>query len=682
MTAVSTRPEYVTGGDVLVQVAVGTPGDPTTTSAGTPTVGIAGSGTSVELTPTVDGAWRGLVTGLPEGPSTLEARVGEATGTLEVTNHPVTGPLFSGPHQEPFACTTEQLGLGPPLDADCTIEPRVVWHYQAVDGSLRELPADRSIPSDVATAEVGGRPVPVVIRTEVRTIDRGVAWVSVLDPSPGTEEWDGVSDGWNGDLVYRFGGGCGTSYSQGAPLLATERGAPPTIDVTLLTKGYAVATNTLNTFQVHCNDVVSAEAALMTIEHVAERYGVPRHTIGDGASGGAIQQLLIAQNYPGILDAAVVGAPFPDAMSMAPGVTDCGLLDAYYRTPSGAALTADQRTAINGHATAATCDAWVGSFLEVVDPTVGCDLPEEQVYDPVLRPDGARCTLQDSAVNLFGIDGSTGFARRPLDNTGVVYGLEAFRSGVIDGEQLVALNEGVGSYDIDGRIVPSRSRGDVDALEHLARTGRVLQGAGDATRIPVLLVNVYSDPTGDIHDRWRIFEIRERLDRAAGGSASGLSLWTASGGNLVDSALGGYTPLRDQALDATASWLDALDATGSTPEDPDRLATLASTRPAAAADRCLLPGGGEVSGPGIHAPGTPCAAAYPLAGDPRRAAGQPLDGLTARCELQSLEAVGLADRVDAAQLERLRSVFPDGVCDWARPGVGSVPVEGSWRSYG
>ena len=34
-------------------------------------------------------------------------------------------------------------------------------------------------------------------------------------------------------------------------------------------------------------------------EHFSEAYGLPRFTIGAGGSGGAIQQLLVAQNYPG-----------------------------------------------------------------------------------------------------------------------------------------------------------------------------------------------------------------------------------------------------------------------------------------------------------------------------------------------------------------------------------------------
>ena len=51
--------------------------------------------------------------------------------------------------------------------------------------------------------------------------------------------------------------------------------------------------------QQHCNDNLSGEALMMIKEHFIERYGVPAWTIGFGGSGGAIQQLLIAQNFPG-----------------------------------------------------------------------------------------------------------------------------------------------------------------------------------------------------------------------------------------------------------------------------------------------------------------------------------------------------------------------------------------------
>jgi hypothetical protein len=33
--------------------------------------------------------------------------------SLKLTNHPITGPMFSGPQQHPFVCTTNQLGQEP-----------------------------------------------------------------------------------------------------------------------------------------------------------------------------------------------------------------------------------------------------------------------------------------------------------------------------------------------------------------------------------------------------------------------------------------------------------------------------------------------------------------------------------------------------------------------------------------
>ena len=66
-----------------------------------------------------------------------------------------------------------------------------------------------------------------------------------------------------------------------------------------LSRGYAVASSSLNVLDNNCSDVISAEIALMVKEHFIETYGVPRYTIGWGGSGGAIQQHLIAQQLPG-----------------------------------------------------------------------------------------------------------------------------------------------------------------------------------------------------------------------------------------------------------------------------------------------------------------------------------------------------------------------------------------------
>lgn len=674
LRALSTRSEYVTGGDVLV----GAEGVP---EGETPVLSVDGVERPGALAKVEGDGWRGLVTDLPDGDSVLSVAAGGAEAELDVTSHPLTGPLFSGPHQEPYRCTTERNGLGPPADDDCSATTVVRWDYVDTDGTLHPLEDPAEVPADVASTQIGDRMVPMVVRTESGTINRGVYWISVLDATPSSPGWEGASDGWNGDLVYRYGGGCGTSYSQGVPLVGRDNAAP-TVDVELLRRGYAVATNTLNTFQVHCNDVLSAETTLMVKEHFTERYGSPGHTIGEGGSGGAIQQFLIAQNYPGLLDASVIGAPFPDAMSMAPGVTDCGLLNAFYAAPEGAGFSDVQRTAVNGHATAGTCDTWEGTFLATIDPTVGCNLPPAEIYDPVTNPTGARCTLQDSAVNLFGRDPATGFARRPLDNVGVQYGLQAVRDGTITPEQFVVLNERIGGYDIDGRIVAEREAGDEEELAHLARTGRLLQGAGDSTRIPVIAVNTYSDPTGDIHDRWRIFSVRDRFEAATGGDASGLSIWTAPGGSIIGALGGGSTVLRDRALDAMAEWLAALDEDGSVRADDDRLDALARTRPDAAVDRCILGDGTELTGDDVYDGENACTEAYPLAGDPRRAAGGDRLALTGKCALMPFDPDDVGVPLTEDQVARLEAVFPDGVCDWSEPGVGVVPVDGTWQSYG
>src|SRR6516225_9460259 len=50
-------------------------------------------------------------------------------------------------------------------------------------------------------------------------------------------------------------------------------------------------------------------------------------------------------------------------------------------------------------------------------------IPKEVQYDAETNPTGVRCDLYDHLVNVFGRDPATGFARRPIDNIGVQYGL-------------------------------------------------------------------------------------------------------------------------------------------------------------------------------------------------------------------------------------------------------------------
>ena len=86
-------------------------------------------GTVAEVAVHPDGL---LVDGLAEGPSTIEVVVdGQVVSSVEVINHPITGPVFSGPHVMPFFCTFEDFGLEPASDSvdssDCSAVTEVTW---------------------------------------------------------------------------------------------------------------------------------------------------------------------------------------------------------------------------------------------------------------------------------------------------------------------------------------------------------------------------------------------------------------------------------------------------------------------------------------------------------------------------------------------------------------------------
>jgi hypothetical protein len=417
----------------------------------------------------------------------------------------------------------------------------------------------------------------------------------------------------------------------------------------------------------------------MVREHFIERYGVPVHVIGDGGSGGAIQQLQIAHNYPGLLDGIVPALPFPDANSISPGVADCGLLDRYRTTPAGQALSGDALAAISGFATFGTCGSWNRTFLGGINPRDGCDPAlAPQVYDPVLRPKGVRCTLQDSNAAVMGRDPATGFARRPLDNGGVEYGLEALRRGVITVDQFLDLNEGIGGYDIDGDVKPSRTDGDEQAMAAVYRAGGVT-GPGPLADVPVILRNPYVDPTGDIHDRFRAFSLRGRLHGSPGFDDRTLAIWTETPQGGTVSRLTGDAGPAGEAVAVVDDWLDRAAAT---PADRPWSERLATARPAAAVDTCRVDDQ-VIRGDGIYDAG-PCHDAYPLHGDPRTAAGAPLRNDILMCRRRPVDdAVVAAHDVPFtdAQRARLARIFAGGVCDWSQPSVGQSAWGGPWQSY-
>lgn len=657
---ISTRADLVTGGDVLVAVDVENGADPAK-------VGIRRNGEPVTgaFSPSANDPNRlvGLVDGLANGDNTISAYGKEIRkpARLDVYNSPITGPVFSGPWQTPFFCRTEAAGLGPATDGNCSAPTQVSWYYRTNTGKFAPLAnPKRPLPADgVQTTTRDGKKVDYVVRLESGVVDRSVYRYAILAPG-------GVpAAGWNGRLVFSFGGGCGAGYQQGT------RGVNTALTNAELSQGYATLTGSLNVLGTACNDVLSAEAAQMLKEHVIEELGrAPVWTMGQGGSGGSVQQQLIAQNYPGILDGIMPGASFPDGAG--PDYPDCRLLNAYFATPAGAALSDAQRRAITGMVQPNGCLA-LGAGADVVNASEGCDekvVPPAQIFDPVTNPDGIRCTVWDSMVNIYGRDASTGYARRTLDNVGVQYGLGALKDGAISVDQFLDLNQGIGGYDDNGELQPQRTVADPKALAIAYSSGRVNRTDGGYTDVPVLDIRNYQDNDVNVHQYVNTYRTRARLDAEHGNHANQV-MWRAIGGPSVG-AMG------TTALSTLADWMDAIAADGSARTQAQKVV---ADKPASAVDACWING---VRHDGVAKIGADniCENTYPPHSLPVNVAGKPLDSVAIKCQLKPIDYADYGVSFSPAQKTRLQGIFPNGVCDWTKPGVEQQDLEGTWQEFG
>lgn len=669
VTVLSSRPEHVTGGDVLVEVeAANAALEPRFEAAGVPLAATRqdhGQGTRGR---------RFLVGGLPLGDVRLRVVVGSESTQVALRNHPVTGPILSGPRLTPYECRTVDNGLGAPLDAHCSARPRVDWYYRSTRGGFRLWPDPSGTrPDDIAAAVLrDGRSVPFVVRIESGTINRGVYRIAVLgDPdAPATSE----PTTWNRRLIVWFGCCGAAQYNQG--IVRIEPGGDGIATWVLrereLSLGYAVAVSSGLINNQHANPHLQGETLMMLKEHFVKRIGVPDWTLGFGYSGGAIQQLLIAQLFPGLLDGIQAGLVFPETIM--PAIADCRLLRRVFEAQPSR-WTAPKREAVEGFLPG-VCTVWDDVFatsLMVADDRArgspfGCGLRDASAaYDPVLRPRGARCSIFDTNANVLGRDPRTGFARRPYDNVGVQYGLKALHAGAIDFEDFLVLNERVGGYDNDGEPRPMRTEADAGAVEAAYAGGLVNSFGAGLGSIPIVTYRNNGGAPNDIHDRLQDLILRARLQRATGRHDNHVALTAgaASGMNVE--------PI---ATDLIARWLDAIVAD----RRAEGIERVVRNKPADAVDTCWLHDRRRIVEPLDVNASAHCNLAYPLASGPRIVAGLPFENDILKCRLRPLRVDDYPRRPDATQLDRLRKVFPLGVCDGRRPGVGQRPPRGTYLS--
>jgi hypothetical protein len=691
----SGRPDAITGGDALIRVTVNK-----NVPASAVRIKLDGADVTSSFVVAAN-MLTGLVSGMRVGENLLEVidprgnvrGKGRADADIRLTNYPIEGPVLSGPHEQPFACATQQFNLpggkgnlGAPLDANCSIARRVDYFYKSTantGNNLTQWPDGATAYPDnmVRINTTSATNVPYIVRIETGTINRAIYQTTVLhDPlSESAPSWRNQPANWNKRLIYTFGGGCfGGWYRQGANTGGVT-------DNFMLSSGYALASSSLNVFGNNCNDLTASETMMMVRERFIEAYGVPAHTQGWGCSGGSYAQHQIGDNFPGLLEGIIPGCSFPEVgFGTINFITDAWLLDDYFTARQAAmGFTDEQKRRVTGFLVYNTApNVEVGAHR--IDPrpgTTSCAaVPLAQRYDPVTNPTGVRCTVHDHTVNVYGRDPATGFGRRPLDNVGIQYGLKVLNDAGPNGisvDQFLDLNEKIGGFDADANLVPQRTVADLVAARAAYQTGRLTNGGGGLASIPIIDFRDYNDavPQGDIHVRYHSFSMRKRLDKANGHHRNHVMVVNDNRFGLYSSS----NPLLQKAVLQMDRWITAIKADA---RDIPQIEKIVQNQPADVQEGCYTKDATPVFIAQTQVreqdASTSCNQLYPTNSFPREVAGADIASDIIKCQLKPLDAADYAKPFTTAQWARLQAIFPTGVCDWSKPGLEQQDPLGTW----
>ncbi len=727
VAVVSNRADLISGGDVLIEVVLDSAED-----LNDLVLELNGSDVTSQLQATSDNPLRllGRIEGLNLGDNTIAANIGNS---VDITNHPTGGPVFTGPQIQPWACNN-----GDAEDDQCNQPVSYSWLYKSTNpanGGLQEYdPANPA--NDVATTTTeNGETVPFIVRKESGFQGRDeYAFYTLFKEG---EDWTPAApqSQWNGAVMVPHGGNCRGHHSTGSPRTDDYSGTIPANPVTeqsyitALGLGWSVVAASQLNLGHNCNLSYQAEALMMAKERFIEHYGELRYTVGSGCSGGAITQNMIANAYPGLYQGLLTTCTYPDVMSTATQFADYHILLKYFdasidipSAPSdfdgfvtqvnnlvntvitantardGTVFTIPQQNAIYGHLAGIVNASLADSALfgEAVNPASNCSgVPDTIAGDVTTRfdndtnPGGVRCDVLTFMTNMVGPrerfpsedprdhwsqieqDLGYGFAGFPLGNEGVQYGLKQLQSGVITPAQFLALNVNIGGVDPSLNVTPERLKPDYPALPNAYRTG-ILNTIVNMDTVPI--INMTGPDPGAAHDAVHGYWVRWRLDREFGHHGN-FAHW---GGATV---LIGDINYMNQSLVAMGEWLDAIEADSS---DRPLAEKVLSNRPDSAADRCN----------GI--PGNMCPeATMTVFGTPRTEAGADQYGDQVQCQLKPLDRnddYGFANdglplpfpdwtESEWQQLEAAFDVNGEAmVCDWSKRPLGWQPTI-TWLSY-
>lgn len=671
----------------------------------------------------------GVVGGLVDGKNLLEARhTRGARGhdlldAITLTNHPISGPLFTGPQQQPFICRSQESGLGQPLvdnhdgvghpvfdpasgqllghSRNCTIASRIGYFYfnGAAFKPFDPATGYASPPADLASTTVNGAAVPFVVRVEAGSINRFLYTIAMLAPAPVFDQ-----SAWNRKLVYWLRGGVGIGHQQGTAMWFNNglSGSELQLMPRILAQGYAVVSSSGNEAGVHYNMRLAEETAMMTKEHFIEAYGKPRYTLGLGGSGGAVQQYLFAQNRPGLLDGGIPIQSFPDMVTQTTPIADCPLLGQYFKDAvaldpaSPWATWSRQRlvegmnasdtavNAISGQPGATECiNGWRMAIPTVLNPLYK-DGRYAQAAAFYHYPPGAladvKWTHWNDLANIYGSD-RRGYAPNTIDNVGVQYGLAALARGRIDADEFLRINACVGGWKEQADFVAWDEKGDpFDATNMLRGTAcRDPAGIPAQRRAADLSAIAQAVASGHVFTGRRLdmplIDLRPYLEAELNMHNARQSF--SARARMLDA---NPAAARNQVIWVTGSTNSALAVVMRAMAVMDRYLDDGAA-PAEFTDQCIGANGATIAaGPAVwdgilnQNPAGACASAFPIFSSPRMVAGESIKGDVFKCQLKPV-AAALADGTygagapfTAGQRAWLQKIFPDGVCDYAAAG--------------
>jgi hypothetical protein len=658
----SNRADLVSGGDALTEVVL-----PAGVAPAAVRVLLNGHDVTGAFALRADHRYEGLLTGLSLGPNTVVASLANGRGAqLTITNHPLGGPVFSGPQIQPWQC---QSGA---QDHQCNQAPSFAYEYVPAGLGSTNVgitgvasanafqpydPKNPPAPGSIATTTTtDGITVPFVVRVETGYIDRDQYAVAALW-QPG-QPWQPTAPQkqFNGRLVITHGASCDTTYGAGT--------APGVLDPKILGGGFIVMSNALDNAGHNCNLVTQAESLVMTKEYVIDHYGPVRWTIGSGCSGGSLVQQQVANAYPGIYQGITPQCSFTDAWSSAMQYVDYDILLRYFKDPSrwdpGTVWTPEQISEVIDHPNVGNPITFTTVIPNSGNPSRSCpDVAAGKTYDPKTNPKGVKCTLQDYMVNVFGLRGD-GFANRPFGNAGIQYGLKALREGLLTPAQFVDLNTNVGGLDYNDQVQHARSVPDLVGVARAYIAGAV-NSANNLNQVAI--IDLRGPDPGFFHDVYRTYAMRARLLRDFG-TADNQVLWRGQ------APIAGDVTFADDAVFAVDRWLARVDA-------DHRAVPLASKvvqdKPGTIGARCT-------DGLGHDIPSEVCDETVASYGTPRLGADEPLVDDVLQCQLKPLGKDDYKVAFTDAQWSRLKSTFPQGVCDYSKPGVAQRGAV-QWQTY-